>query len=90
MMMTGMMAKEFTGNEDKVKIYKGFLSHNYPLFMESYLQWLEVTKFDPASLTLLNIRAIFEELFNNTEESDEIRFTADTKQDYNYIVDYIF
>ena len=41
--MTGLMAKEFTGDENKVKIFKGFLSHNYPLFMESYKQWLEAT-----------------------------------------------
>lgn len=42
------------------------------------------------SITLMKVRLTFEELFTNSEETDEIRLRADTKEDFNFIVDYIF
>jgi hypothetical protein len=36
LMMSALLAKEFAEEERKVRIFKAFISHNYPIFMEGY------------------------------------------------------
>ncbi len=39
MMMTALLAKKLSTDEITIRVFYGFLTHNYPRFMEPYAKW---------------------------------------------------
>lgn len=39
LLMTALLAKKCTSEEDDIKVFEIFLSHNYPMFMQSFAEW---------------------------------------------------
>jgi hypothetical protein len=35
-MMTALLSKEMAADDAQINIFKAFVGHNYPIFMESY------------------------------------------------------
>lgn len=55
MMMTALLAKKFTNDEQTIQVFYSFLNHNYPKFMESYKIWKRITKMSDEVLTFEKI-----------------------------------
>jgi hypothetical protein len=90
LMMTALLAKSFTTEKPQIDVFKSFLGHNYPIFMQSFTEWEDMMQISADSITLVKVNEEFKELYTNIEDKDSILFIADTKEDFNYVVDYIF
>lgn len=80
-----------TSEPDEVKVFETFLGHNYPKFMKSFHEWIEEEgPREPDRIGVERINDVFQELFTNVIDQAAINFVADTKEDFNFVVDYIF
>lgn len=41
LMMTALKAKQITLDRESIRVYETFLRHNYPKFIQSYIEWDE-------------------------------------------------
>jgi len=89
MMMTALLAKKYSNDENIIQIYYAFLNHNYPKFMDSYKVWEQFVRITPEHITVDKISHHFNLLFGNSVIGTNY-YVADTETDFNYIVDYIF
>lgn len=88
--MTALKAKTLSLEKDDTLVFSTFLAHNYPKFIQSYLEWDEDHNlFSDGLLDIARLNAEFLELYD-TPEAGSLYHIADTTQDYNFIVDYIF
>eukprot|EP00347_Sterkiella_histriomuscorum_P006636 403352014 len=83
-MMTALLAKKYSNDENVLQVYYSFLNHNYPKFMESYKVWESITRITPESITVDKINEHFNRLFGDPVRGSNY-YVADTETDYNYI-----
>lgn len=68
MMMTALLAKKFTCDDEQIKVFETFLSHNYPKFMQSFYEWEDMMQISEESISLMKVNELFKELFTNVTE----------------------
>ena len=64
LMMTALYSKKLTCNQDDIKIYEAFLTHNYPLFMGNYHFWEESKAINQVIFNLVDVNEQFKFLFS--------------------------
>lgn len=89
LMITALKAKKIALNEESIRVFELFLSHNNPQFMQVFYQWDLETQLELQEISMVKVNEEFKALYM-TSEAESDYFIADTKEDFNFIIDYIF